>query len=224
MRNRHTIILLCLVSLLLFGCIVTVPHPTPTPTPTAAPTAAPPAAATATPTTEPPPTAAPTQQPTASPPPAPTAALDLGTERYRPAMREGYAGVLSDLDGLTRYEIQLDVDLGPDVPTLTGAQRIHYTNRETEPLTEIVLRLLPNTPGYGGSMAVEALTLDGAPVAPELSLGDSALTVPLPRPLAPGQSVELALIYQATLPTDGSVGYAQYGYIAGVLALPNAYA
>jgi aminopeptidase N len=136
-------------------------------------------------------------------------------------MREGYAGVLVGLADLTRYQIELDVDL--DAKTLVGTQQIDYTNAEDEPLTEIVLRLLPNTPGYGGSMTVDTLLLDNAPVAPQLSLGDSALTVPLPQPLAPGESVELALTYQATLPTDGSAGYAQYGYIDDVLALPNAY-
>jgi len=136
-------------------------------------------------------------------------------------MRAGYTGDLRGMEALTRYQIQLDVD--PDALKLSGAQHVRYTNAEEEPLTEIVLRLLPNTPGYGGSMAVETLLLDGALVAPKLSLGGSALSVPLPQPLEPGQSVELELDYQASVPTDGSAGYAQYSYVDGVLALPNVY-
>jgi aminopeptidase N len=65
--------------------------------------------------------------------------------------------------------------------------------------------------------------VDGAAVEPELGVGGSAVTVPLAEPLAPGESVELAMTFEGTLPTDGSAGYAQYGYIDGVLALPNAY-
>jgi hypothetical protein len=143
-------------------------------------------------------------------------------------MREGRAGALPDLGGLTRYQIELAVDL--EALKLTGVQRVRYTNREDQPLDEIVFRLLPNTPGYGASLEVGAIAVDGewaygdrAAVAPLLSLGGSALSVPLSQSLAAGQSVELELAYEATLPTDGAAGYAQYGYIDGVLALPNAY-
>jgi aminopeptidase N len=136
-------------------------------------------------------------------------------------MREGYEDDLLAVQDLTRYQIQIEID--PDERALNGAQRVTYTNREDESLAEIVLRLLPNTPGYGGSMVVKTVSLDGSPVSPQLSLGDSALSVPLSQPLAPGQSVELRLTYEATVPGDGAAGYAQYSYLDGVLALPNAY-
>lgn len=212
MRKHLTIIPMGLFFLLLVGCVLAVPVLSPTIAPastvTTRPTMTPRAMAEATPTT--PAT------------PRPTLAVGEGLERYQAAMREGYSDDLLGMQELTRYRIQLDVDL--DALHVTGVQQVRYVNREDEPLSEIVLRLLPNTPGYGGTMAVEGLALDGAPTAPQLSLGGSALAVPLPQPLAPGESVALELTYKATLPTDGSAGYAQYGYTDGVLALPNAYA
>jgi aminopeptidase N len=65
--------------------------------------------------------------------------------------------------------------------------------------------------------------VDGTVVRPELRLENSALYVPLAAPLSPGEAVELRLAFASTLPVDPAAGYAQYGYIDGVLALPNAY-
>ena len=214
MRKRLVILSVGLLGLLLFGCVLSTPAPTPTPTP--APTVTP------TPTAEAAPMATATATPTTSPTSDPTPVAGADLDRYQAAMRSGYADVLLGMEDLTRYQIEMAVD--PEARTLTASQRVRYTNTEAEPLTEIVLRLLPNTPGYGGSMSVEGVTLNGAPVTPRLSLGDSALTVSLPQPLAPGEPVELAFRYQAELPTDRWAGYAQYGYIDDVLTLPNAYA
>jgi len=110
-----------------------------------------------------------------------------------------------------------------DNRALHGTQQVRYVNQEDESLTEIVFRLLPQTPGYGATMIVDEISVNGAPIEPELGLGGSAVTVPLDKTLAPGESVELALVFEGALPTDGAAGYAQYGYIDGVLALPNAY-
>ena len=56
-----------------------------------------------------------------------------------------------------------------------------------------------------------------------------ALYVPLTTPLAPGERAELALEFEGRIPSGTTnsgqplPGYAQYGYIDRVLALPNAY-
>ncbi len=202
-----------LLCTLLMGCVLAVPRPTPTLAPTETPTAPPP---TSTPTAEP--------RPTWTPGSTETSGLtpdwsDLSP--YRQAMQSAYADDIDRLAGVTRYWIDLAVDV--DSLTLRGTQQVRYVNQEDEPLTEIVFRLLPHTPGYGATMTVDEVSVDGAAVEPELTLNGSAVTVPLAEPLAPGESVELALAFEGTLPTDGSAGYAQYGYIDGVLALPNAY-
>ncbi|MFL7809959.1 MAG: M1 family metallopeptidase [Anaerolineae bacterium] len=107
--------------------------------------------------------------------------------------------------------------------------RVRYTNAEDTSLDQIVFRLLPNTPGYGtpegapAALDVSSLTVDGTPVQAERRLYNSALYLPLSTPLAPGNAVEIDMAFTGTLPADPAAGYAQYGYIDGVLAIPDFY-
>jgi hypothetical protein len=199
---------------LLLGCVLVAPLSGPTPTPTSAPFS------TATPLPTPTPAV---QPPTVEPKaraslPAPDWA-DMAP--YKSAMLPSFVDDVNAFADATRYWLDLEVDLERLV--LDGVAQIRYTNHESEPLDEIVLRLLPNTPGYGASMAVGEVSVDGVPVRPRLRFENSALYVPLAAPLPPGGAVELRLAFASTLPTDPAAGYAQYGYIDGVLALPNAY-
>jgi len=190
----------------LVGCVLFLPRPTegvPMPAPTHTPTLA----------------------PTSTPSPTPTA-LTPGIDwadlsPYRAAMRPAFVGDIDGVTDATRYWIELDIDLA--ALTLDGTALVNYTNQENEPLDEIVFRLLPNTPGYGASMTVSRVTVGETVVAPTVRLGGSAIHVPLSAPLAPGERIEVALSFSGDLPTDRSAGYAQYGYVDGVLALPNAY-
>ena len=169
--------------------------------------------------TVPRPAAVPT--PTVSPPLTPTPVDWADLNPYRRAMRPAFASDVDLYEQATRYAIDLTVDI--EALTLRGVQRVRVTSAEAEPLSEIVFRLLPNTPGYGGSMAVRSVTVEGLRVEPDLRLDGSAVYVPLAAPLRPGETTELNLVFEGTIPTDPSAGYAQYGYIDGVLALPNAY-
>jgi hypothetical protein len=136
-------------------------------------------------------------------------------------MLPAFAADVERFADATRYWIDWTIDVQGEA--FSGAQQVRYTNHEDVPLAQVVFRLLPNTPGYGGSMAVSAATVNGDTAATELRLDDSALYVSLPTPLQPGEEVDLALAFEGSLPTDPSNGYAQYGYFDGVLALPNAY-
>jgi aminopeptidase N len=136
-------------------------------------------------------------------------------------MRPAFVADVDQFTSATRYALDLTVDV--DGLTLSGVGHVRYTNQETEPLTEIAFRLLPNLPGYGGTMTVSSAQVDGATVDPALSNGESTLYLPLGSPLSPGETVEVVLTFEGTLPSDPSAGYAQYGYYDGVLALPNAY-
>jgi len=222
-----TILFPALVAGMLLGCILN-PQPAPTarPSPTAAtvPGTLPPAtptAAPATPTVEPRSTVA--SEATFVAPPFDWANL----APYQSAMRPEFAADVDQFVDATRYWIDLYVDV--DRRTLSGVEQVRYTNHETESLTEIVFRLLPGTPGYGGSMTVSSVTVDGITTSPALTTGGSALYVPLVSPLLPGESIELGLRFEGAFPSDAAdtdpplAGYAQYGYIDRVLALPNAY-
>lgn len=148
---------------------------------------------------------------------------DDWTAPYVPALLPAYVGEMAAHADAPRYVIELALALTPEEATLTGAQTVRYTNRASVPLESVVFRLYPNLESYGGSMAVPAVRVGEQPVRATLDATLSVLTVPLPAPLEPGASVRLAMDFTATV-TAGTVRhYAQYSYLDGVLALPNAY-
>ena len=233
---KHRTLYIALIALLLIGCVSVAPRGTSAPAPTASPTQAVAQAPTAT-ALSPTSTAAATQAPTptqASPTPT-TAAQGASVlapdwtdlSPYRQAMRSAYTGDVDQFTDATHYAIDLQVDL--DAATFEGTIRVRYTNAEDTSLDQIVFRLLPNTPGYGtpegapAALDVSSLTLDGTPVQAERRLYNSALYLPLSTPLAPGDAVEIDMAFTGTLPADPAAGYAQYGYIDGVLAIPDFY-
>jgi aminopeptidase N len=145
---------------------------------------------------------------------------------YRQAMRAGYADDVEQFTDATRYAIDLKLDL--DDLSFQGSMRVRYTNTEDTSLDQVVFRLLPNTPGFGAvsgrpMLEVSDLAVDGTPVEAQRQLSGSALYLPIGAPLPPGDVIEIAMSFDGRLPTDPATGYAQYGYIRGVLAMPNFY-
>ncbi len=228
---KHRTLVISLVTLLLLGCTLVSPRFTPTIAPR--PTAQDPTATPLPPTA----TATATQALTSTPlPPTPTVAAQgasvLGVDwadlsPYRQAMRAGYADDVAQFADATRYAIDLDLDL--DNASFQGSMRVRYTNAEHVALDQLVFRLLPNTPGLGATsgrpaaLEVSDLAVDGTPVEAQRRLSGSALYLPLGAPLAPGDAAEIEMSFAGQLPTDPATGYAQYGYINGVLAMPNFY-
>ena len=157
------------------------------------------------------------------PTPIPPPAVDMGDlSLFRSALKPDFVADVEALPGAPRYFIQATLD--PDEPTtLAGVQQVRYTNQEDTPLDDLYFRLYPNLPGYGGSMTVEKVVLNGAPVETRLEAQNSALRVPLDPPLAPGDVVDLTLWFRETLPTDTSAGYGLYAYADDVYALAGFY-
>lgn len=113
---------------------------------------------------------------------------------------EAAASALSD--------IRLRVALDPAASTIGGEMQVIWRNPAREPLSEVWFRLFPNAGYYGeGNLAVDALTADGAPVAPEFALDETALRVPLPQAIAPGDSAEIGMTFTTTIPTDSTGSY-----------------
>jgi aminopeptidase N len=100
---------------------------------------------------------------------------------------------------------------------------VRYTNTEDVPLDAVYFRLYPNLPGYGGSITVEKVVLNGTPVETTLEAGGSALRVPLDPPLAPGDVADLTLWFREIVPTDTVAGYGLYAYEDDVYALAGFY-
>jgi hypothetical protein len=141
---------------------------------------------------------------------------------FQSALKSEFAGDVEDVADATRYFIKVMLD--PDDPSaLTGVQQVRYTNTEGVPLDSLYFRLYPNLPGYGGSMTVDKVMRDGAPVETALEARNSALRVPLDPALAPGEVADLTLGFRESLPTDTSAGYGLFAYADGVYALAGFY-
>jgi len=149
---------------------------------------------------------------------------------------------LAGLEDLTQYAIELSVEVGArhsgqdgldegatSVPNasplflIQGRVGVRYTNTEDAPLDRVVFRLFPQTPGYGGQMRVDEVLVGGQPATTRLEFMDSALYVMLPQPLHPGETITLQLAFRVAVPEGTDVGYGQFSYADGILALPNVY-
>jgi hypothetical protein len=155
--------------------------------------------------------------------PIPTPVVDLqDLSPYQADLRSKFVSDVQTVPDATRYFIQVTLVPG-ESPTLTGVERVRYTNAETVPLDVLYFRLYPNLPGYGGKMTVERVMLNGSLVETALEAKESALRVPLDPPLIPGDVVDLTLWFRDTLPTDTTAGYGLFAFSDGVYALAGFY-
>ena len=85
---------------------------------------------------------------------------------YRQAMQPAFASDVDDVaaEGVSQYYIEATLNFEAVTDdndlTLTGTQRVRYTNNEDVPLDEIYFRLYPNLPGYGGQMTIDMVIVD----------------------------------------------------------------
>lgn len=148
---------------------------------------------------------------------------------YQQTMKPAFA---SDIEhtiakGITRYKIEAlllpESLIPPTNPKILASMWVRYTNTESVLLNQVYFRLFPNTPGYNGSMIVTSVFVDNQIVQTTLLSEDSALFVPLHKALDPGQSVEIVLTYEATLPTITGPGNGLYAYDKSILTLAGFY-
>jgi hypothetical protein len=220
---RRILLRLSLVALVLLACNISIPWGPLDSTPAAD------RPATATVGPAPTNTLAPTETPTATASPSaapavfPTPAADLqDLSPYQADLRPGFSADAQSVPQAPRYFIQVKLVPGQP-PTLNGVERVRYTNAQTVTLDSLYFRLYPNIPGYGGSMTVGRVVLNGAVVQTRLEAQGTALRVPLDPPLAPGAVADLSLEFNDTVPTDTSSGYAVFAFADGVYALAGFY-
>lgn len=170
-------------------------------------------------------TVTPSPEPTDTPlPPTP---LPEDLSPYRRVMLPAFAAEVDRqaAAGISRYRIEATVlpqsMSDPAGPQIGGRMWVKYTNLETVSLSRIYFRLFPNMLGYGGQMAVSDVWVNGQPVS--VTAEASVLAVPLPAELLPGQGVEVALTFQATVPLGAADGYGTYAFDGGVLTLAGFY-
>ena len=142
-----------------------------------------------------------------------------------PADRSVYAAglttagqrALDQLPGAPVYHMAIALD--ESMTALSGRQTVTYTNQEGVPLGEVYFHLHPIT--LEGDIAVSDVTVDGAPVAVEVK--DAVLRVPLPVPLAPGDTATFDMAFATTIPTDIGRNYGVLAYTDDILALAHFY-
>ncbi len=162
-----------------------------------------------------------------SPTPAPTPPVswdDLAP--FQAAMRPEFAGDVAQFGQATRYAIDVAVTFdGQTSATLTGSERVRYTNRQTFALNDIYLMLWPNGgEQYLSTMEISQVTVNGQAVTPVMEHGQLAARLPLAQPLAPGASVEIGAAFTIAA-QDGidQSGAARFGLTTGVLLAPTFY-
>ena len=119
-------------------------------------------------------------------------------------------------------EYRLELTLDPAARRLTGRQQVTFPNTTARALEEIVFRLYPNLPQYGGRLEVASVWVDGEGIAPTLRANNTALAIPLAAPLAPGASADVSLTFEVQIP-EREAGYVLFGHSQGVWSLPDAY-
>ncbi len=168
------------------------------------------ATATPIPTWTPTPTDTPVPTPSPSPTPVPLP---------QACLRQRFADDAAACDDAPQYEVAMSIDL--DAARVTGSEVITYTNAEQVSLSNIYLRLLPNTRGYGGAITLSNVRIDGRTVSPTLELDGAAAQIGLLPPLPPGAVATLALDFAIDVPTTGGTGHNLFTYLNGVMALPT---
>ena len=118
------------------------------------------------------------------------------------AMHSNHVPDWSNLELAACYNLTLD--LNPADGAYTGKGRIVFPNRTGDALTEIVFRVYPNSKLiFGGALSVIAARIEGAEVKPEVFLDDAtAVRLPLAKPLAYGETVEIELDFEGRTAKD----------------------
>lgn len=158
---------------------------------------------------------------TATAVPSPSSSPQPNTlDLYRPGLTTAAQASLDALPHATTYEINLQVDF--DAGTVTSNQVIDYTNDENEALDAVYFHLFPNL--LGGSIEVSNVTVDGKSVEPVLEEAfDSVMRVPLATPLAPGESVTMAMDFVTAVPHQLARNYGVFAQVDDIMALSHFY-
>jgi aminopeptidase N len=119
----------------------------------------------------------------------------------------------------TVYHLWLEI--GEPLTEIEARARIRFTNREQDTIEQIPFFLYPNlTPG---ALEVKSVNVDGGAVDPGYRDRRSRLLVPLPAALEPGQTVEILIEYDLSLPLTDEGELGGFGYAGSVLSLAYCY-
>ena len=159
--------------------------------------------------------AAPTRVPTNAPAVTPAA---VGFEF---ALRPQFARDLNLVTNKTVYTIHWE--LNDDLSTIRGTQRVIFANHTGAPLNEIYFRLFANYPNSDGSIEIHSVRAGGNPARAALEQANTALKIPLARPLTANRTLVITLDYTINIPRDNKVRYADFTRSEWITTLPTVY-
>ncbi|MBN1954534.1 MAG: M1 family metallopeptidase [Anaerolineae bacterium] len=161
-----------------------------------------------------------------STPPAPTRAAPSPAEVdwddrtvFQEGLIEAERALLDGMAGASTYHIE--VRIANDLLSLQGQETVRYTNQEDVPLDALYFQLFPNA--AGGSTTVSAVTVDGQKVEPQAEFQNSAVRLPLPSPLQPGEAAVIAMDFEVAVAREMGGNYGLFGYFDDVLVLDGFY-
>jgi hypothetical protein len=142
------------------------------------------------------------------------------------ALLEAFAADATDFPAATRYWIEASVtfDRLRTRAVIEGRERVRFTNPLHRPLEEIALMLWPNDAQYAAEMEAGSAVVDGRLVIPQAEAEGVGLRVPLARPLAPGEVVDLTIPFRVVT-TDPITLWSprRFGIAQGMLMAPTFY-
>jgi hypothetical protein len=139
---------------------------------------------------------------------------------YRTSLQEWAQPQLEVVGPLPRYTIH--AELAPSGDRLDGQMGLVVPNPGSAPFPDLVFRLYPNMPHYGGVITVTQVQVNGVPIAAEPDAAGETLHLLLPTPVAPGEEVTVAMAFRVDLPRRAE-GYTLFGWEDGILSLPGFY-
>ena len=138
---------------------------------------------------------------------------------FRDGLIDAEQETLDRLPGASVYHI--DFQISDDFLLLKGHEEVHYTNQEDKPLDEVYFRLFPNI--AGGAATVSAVQVDGQDVEAIYEFQDSAIRVPLPTALQPGERIVIQMDFEVEVAQEMGGNYGLFGYFDSVLVLDEFY-
>ncbi len=141
--------------------------------------------------------------------------------RFDPAMQPEFQQDLVAFPNIPQITITATLDITEQQASIAGNLQVLYTNESPDTLNEIVFRLYPNYPSYGGQAAVGNVLVNEVAVTPTLDSTASVISIPLATPLLSNEQVVVSMDFSSTVFAEQTVLYAQYSYLGGNLALPN---
>ncbi len=127
---------------------------------------------------------------------------------------------MEGLGPIPEYQLVLELDLADK--RLVGRQQTTIPNQTSSDLEEMVFRLYPNLPQYGGEMRIGPVWVDGQRTMTSLRAADTSLVIPLATPLPPQASTSISLTFDIDIPPQPR-GYVLFGESDGIWNLPDAY-